>query len=83
MLIADYYLIKKQAVVVDDLYTLREDGTYHYSKGYNPAAIIATAARAILAMLVVFFGSSDAAAAFSWFTGAFISFGAHYALSRR
>ena len=82
VLIADYYLIKKQRVVVDDLYTLRPDGTYHYRGGYNPAAIIATIAGAVLAMIVVFFASSGAAA-FSWFIGAFISFGAHYALSRR
>ena len=36
VLICDYYLIKKQRVVVDDLYTLQPDGTYHYTKGYNP-----------------------------------------------
>jgi NCS1 family nucleobase:cation symporter-1 len=82
VLICDYYLIKKQRVVVDDLYTLRPDGTYHYTKGYNPYAIIATAVGAVLAMIVVFFASSDAAA-FSWFIGAFLSFGVHYALSRR
>jgi nucleobase:cation symporter-1, NCS1 family len=82
VLICDYYLIKKQRVVVADLYTLRPDGTYHYTKGYNPYAIIATAVGAVLAMIVVFFASSDAAA-FSWFIGAFLSFGVHYALSRR
>jgi nucleobase:cation symporter-1, NCS1 family len=82
VLICDYYLIKKQRVIIDDLYTLRPDGTYHYSKGFNPSAIIATAVGAVLAMIVVFFASSGAAA-FSWFIGAFLSFGIHYALSRR
>ncbi|WP_214406834.1 NCS1 family nucleobase:cation symporter-1 [Pseudonocardia lacus] len=82
VLIADYYLVKKQRVVVDDLYTLRPDGRYHYSKGYNPVAIAATAAGAVLAMAVVFFGSSDAAA-FSWFIGCGVAFVLHWTLSRR
>jgi len=82
VLIADYYLVKKRHVAVDDLYTLRPDGAYHYRKGYNPAAIIATAVGATVAMLVVFFGSADAAA-FSWFIGAGLAFAGHMALSRR
>ena len=82
VLIADYYLIKKRRVVVDDLYTLAPDGTYHHAKGYNPIAISATVIGAVVAMLVVFLGSSDAAA-FSWFIGAILSFAAHHTLSRR
>ena len=82
VLIADYYLVKKRQVVVDDLYTLSPDGTYHYRKGYNPAAIIATAVGATIAMLVVLLGSADAAA-FSWFIGAGLAFAVHMAMSRR
>jgi nucleobase:cation symporter-1, NCS1 family len=81
VLIADYYLIKKQRVHVDDLYTLKADGTYHYAKGYNPAAVISTILGAAIAMGVVLFGSSTAAA-FSWFIGAGIAFAAHWVLSR-
>jgi NCS1 family nucleobase:cation symporter-1 len=82
VLIADYYLVKKRQVVVDDLYTLSPDGTYHYRKGYNPAAIIATVVGATIAMLVVLLGSADAAA-FSWFIGAGLAFAVHMAMSRR
>jgi nucleobase:cation symporter-1, NCS1 family len=82
VLIADYYLVKKRQVIVDDLYTMRPDGTYHYRKGYNPAAIAATAVGATIAMLVVFLGSADAAA-FSWFIGAGLAFAGYLALSRR
>ena len=35
VLIADFYLIRKQRVVVDDLFTMSEDGKYWYTKGYN------------------------------------------------
>lgn len=82
VLIADYYLIKKQRVVVDDLYTMRSQGAYHYTKGYNPVAIAATAAGAALAMAVVLLGSSEAAA-FSWFIGCAVAFALHWAISRR
>ncbi|WP_181780351.1 NCS1 family nucleobase:cation symporter-1 [Pseudonocardia pini] len=81
VLIADYYLIKKQKVSVDDLYTLKADGKYHYSKGYNPVAIAATAVGAVIAMAVVLFGSSTAAA-FSWFIGAGVAFVLHWVVSR-
>jgi NCS1 family nucleobase:cation symporter-1 len=82
VLIADYYLVKKRQVVVDDLYTMRPDGAYHYRKGYNPAAIAATVVGATVAMLVVLLGSSDAAA-FSWFIGAGLAFTGYLAISRR
>jgi nucleobase:cation symporter-1, NCS1 family len=82
VLIADYYLVKKRRVVVDDLYTLSPAGTYHYRKGYNPAAITATVVGATIAMLVVLLGSADAAA-FSWFIGAGLAFAVHMAMSRR
>jgi nucleobase:cation symporter-1, NCS1 family len=81
VLIADYYLIKKQEVVVDDLYTLSPTGAYHYTRGYNPIAIAATVAGAVLAAAVVFLGSSDAAS-FSWFIGAGVAFALHWTLSR-
>jgi NCS1 family nucleobase:cation symporter-1 len=82
VLIADYYLIKRRRVVVDDLYTLRPDGSYHFHRGYNPIAIGATAVGAALAMAVVLLGSAGAAA-FSWFIGAGIAFAVHWMLSRR
>ncbi|GAA1316702.1 cytosine permease [Pseudonocardia xinjiangensis] len=82
VLIADYYLIKGRRIVVDDLYTLRPDGSYHFHRGHNPIAIGATAVGAALAMAVVLLGSAGAAA-FSWFIGAGIAFAVHWVLSRR
>ena len=73
VLIADYYLIKRRRVVVDDLYTLNADGRYHYKKGYNPIAIAATAISAVVGMIVVFFGSYEAAT-YTWFIGAGLAF---------
>src|SRR3981189_3237130 len=42
VLIADYYLVKKQRIVVDDLFTMSKAGTYWYKGGYNPKAVVVT-----------------------------------------
>jgi NCS1 family nucleobase:cation symporter-1 len=73
VLLADYYLVHKQKVVIDDLFTMDQTGNYWYTKGYNPAAVIATVIAAILAMLPVLLGGyvygMHTAAQYSWFIG--------------
>jgi NCS1 family nucleobase:cation symporter-1 len=39
VLIVDYYLIRRTELAVDQLY--RDDGIYGYTRGWNPAAVIA------------------------------------------
>ncbi len=68
VLIADYYLIRRQQVDVDDLFTLSPSGRYHYVGGYNPAAIIATAIGAVIAVIPVLLKAADVAQ-YSWFIG--------------
>jgi NCS1 family nucleobase:cation symporter-1 len=77
VLIADYYLIKKQRVVVDDLYTMDPKGRYHYSKGYNPVAIGATVLGALIGIFIVM-ALPMAVANYSWFICAAIGFVAHW-----
>ncbi len=74
VLIADFYLLRKQHVVVDDLFTMKETGKYWYSKGFNPPAVIATAVGAVAAMCPVVIPDSviswmGTAAQYSWFIG--------------
>lgn len=35
VMMADYYLLRKQALAVDDLYTLAPAGSFHYDGGWN------------------------------------------------
>jgi NCS1 family nucleobase:cation symporter-1 len=42
ILIADYYLVRRTELDLDDLY--RRDGRYRYVRGFNPAALVALAA---------------------------------------
>ncbi len=61
VLIADFYLVRKQKIVVDDLFTLSETANYWYRKGYNPAAMVATVVGAVLAVAPVLVGGSCSA----------------------
>src|SRR6185436_17082325 len=71
VLIADFYLIRKQKIVVDDLFTMSKSANYWYSKGYNLAAVTATVVGAVLAMAPVLLGGivfgMAGAAQYSWF----------------
>jgi NCS1 family nucleobase:cation symporter-1 len=85
VLIADYYLVKKQRIVVDDLFTMSKAGTYWYTDGYNPKAIAATIIAALVAMFPVLFGDlagMTTAAQYSWFIGCGLSFVIYWTLMR-
>ncbi|MEV0763571.1 NCS1 family nucleobase:cation symporter-1 [Nocardia sp. NPDC050435] len=85
VLIADYYLIKKQQVRVDELFTMSERGSYWYTRGYNPVAIAATAAGAIIAVFPVLARGVPGmytAAQYSWFIGCGVGFAVYYLVAR-
>ena len=87
MLLADFYLVRKQKVVVDDLFTMAESGKYWYTKGYNKVAVIATVAGAVLAALPVLLAGSvygmHTAAQYSWFIGCGVALGIYRLLAVR
>ncbi|WP_282777573.1 MULTISPECIES: NCS1 family nucleobase:cation symporter-1 [unclassified Nocardia] len=87
VLIADYYLVRKQRVIVDDLFTMAKTGTYWYRKGYNPAAVLATAIGAAVAVFPVL-TSGDitgmyTAAQYSWFIGCALGLVCYHLLATR
>jgi nucleobase:cation symporter-1, NCS1 family len=88
VLIADFYLVRKQKVNVDDMYTMKTTGSYWYRKGLNPPAAIATAAGAVVAALTVVIPTSaiewiDTAAQYTWFIGMAIGLSVYYLLAMR
>jgi NCS1 family nucleobase:cation symporter-1 len=83
VLIADYYLVRKQKVVVDDLFTMSPNGRYHYRKGYNPKAIGATAVGATLAVVPVLVPALASAAQYTWFIGMAVGLVVYTLASRR
>ncbi|WP_305789640.1 NCS1 family nucleobase:cation symporter-1 [Symbioplanes lichenis] len=85
VLIADYYLVKRQVVAVDDMFTMAPEGRYWYRKGYNPPAIVATAIGAVVAMVPVLWTGGPGmhtTAQYSWFIGMGLGFAAYLLLPK-
>jgi NCS1 family nucleobase:cation symporter-1 len=87
VLIADFYLVRKQKIVVDDLFTMSKTANYWYKGGYNPVAVVSTLVGAILAMLPVLLGGMvvgmTGAAQYSWFIGCGVAFVLYYLMATR
>jgi NCS1 family nucleobase:cation symporter-1 len=82
VLICDYYIVRKQTVYVDDLYTMSEKGRYWYKKGFNPNAVIATVVGAVLAASTVFIPALQGAASYAWFIGCGIGLVVYWAAEK-
>jgi NCS1 family nucleobase:cation symporter-1 len=83
VLIAHYYVVHKQRVCVDDLFTLDESGAYHYTRGYNPSAIYATVIAALAAVCCVFVPWVNRFNDYSWFIGCGVGFAAYALIAPR
>ncbi|MCO5401613.1 NCS1 family nucleobase:cation symporter-1 [Ralstonia soli] len=69
ILISDFYLVRRQHVVVDDLYTQNPKATYWYRNGYNPAAVATIIPAALIPILCVVVPTLQSLANYSWFIG--------------
>ncbi|MBO9644895.1 MAG: NCS1 family nucleobase:cation symporter-1 [Pseudacidovorax sp.] len=83
ILIADFYLVRRQQVVVDDLYTMKPSGQYWYSHGYNMKAVATMVPSALIPILCVLVPAWRGAANYAWFIGMGLGFVIYAVLSRR
>lgn len=77
VLMADYWLVRKTALVLPDLY--RRDGAY---RGVSGAALAATAAGCVAAWIGVFVPALAVLYDYAWFVGAFVAAGVYRAMKR-
>ena len=73
ILIADFYLIKRGKVSVDDLFDDTPKGKYWYRNGFNPKAIGALIPSVAVGLVISFIPALHEVANFSWFIGVFLS----------
>ncbi|WP_353808428.1 NCS1 family nucleobase:cation symporter-1 [Agromyces sp. SYSU T00194] len=72
ILVADYYLIQRRMLKVEDLYTMNPVARYHYQKGWNARALIAFAVAAVFSVLTVWLPALAVLSGFAWVIGAII-----------
>ena len=71
-MIADFYLIKRGKVSVDDLFDDTPKGKYWYRNGFNPKAIGALIPSVAVGLVISFIPALHEVANFSWFIGVFL-----------
>jgi len=92
IMITDYYIIKKQRLNVDDLFSDSAKGTYHYNGGFNGKAMLAWALSGYIAVgsvwpniLVLglgdFFANLGGGGGYAWMIGAALGAVIHLAIS--
>ncbi|MDP5226506.1 MULTISPECIES: NCS1 family nucleobase:cation symporter-1 [Arthrobacter] len=86
ILIAGYYVVSKQKVWVDEMYTMSTTGRYWFVKGFNPNAVWATVIAgvpSILSSIVpTLLGQGQWISDYSWFIGCGLGFAAFALLER-
>ena len=86
VMVADYYLVKREQVVVQDLYTMSPAGSFHYEGGWNQRALQALAISGALSTglsLAGAFGVMFNVGDWGWLIGALAGAGLHWLFSAR
>jgi NCS1 family nucleobase:cation symporter-1 len=86
IMVADYYLVKRQQVVLEDLYTLSPNGSLYYESGWNRTALIALAGAAVVSIGLSLCGAYGVIANigdWGWLIGASLGAVLYVALARR
>jgi len=81
VLIADYWIVRKTALRLEDLYLT--DGAYRYTGGWHVPAVVATLAGCAVAWGGWLIPAMRPIFDYSWFAGFGVSFGVYLALTRR
>jgi len=72
IMIVDYYLIKRQQLVLKELYSESPGARYHYTRGWNPPAVVAFAIAAVFSVSTVWVESLSALSGYAWLLGALL-----------
>lgn len=82
ILVADYYLIRKQRVNLQELFVSDPTGAYYYDNGWNMKAMQAFGMAAVFSIATVWIPALESLAGFGWIIGAALGAGFHIWLMR-
>jgi NCS1 family nucleobase:cation symporter-1 len=81
--VVDYFLIKRQKVVISDLYVPNRNSRYFYTRGINLKAVSAFVPAAAFSIAVALVPAFSDIAPFAWYSGALIAGGLYWAVMGR
>lgn len=70
ILVVDYYLIKRQKLDMEHLFSSRSDGAYHYAQGWNTRALMAFGLAGIFSIMTVLVPALSSLEGYGWLIGA-------------
>ena len=86
IMVADYYLVKRQQIVLKDLYTMSPEGSLYFESGWNRMALIALAGSGFVSIglsLLGAYGVITNIGDWGWLIGAALGALLYIALMRR
>lgn len=83
IMIVDYYLIKKQEIDIQQLFSTDPAGKYYYNGGWNTRALVALAIAAVFAIATVWLPALSGLSGYGWVIGAALGGLLHYMMSVR
>ncbi len=83
IMIIDYYVIKKQRIDINELFSGKEGGKYYYDGGWNKKAFIAWGIAGIFSVATVWHPMLSGLGGYAWIIGAALGAILHYLMSRK
>jgi NCS1 family nucleobase:cation symporter-1 len=85
IMVADYYVVKRQQIVLNDLYSMSPNGSLHFENGWNSRALLALAGSAVVSIglaLAGAYGLITNVGDWGWLIGAVLGALSYTALMR-
>ena len=81
IMIVDYYVIKKERIDINQLFSSKKGGKYYYNDGWNQKAFVAWAIAGVFSVLTVWHPSLSGLGGYAWIIGAALGTVLHLMLS--
>jgi len=81
IMIVDYYVIKKQRLDVNQLFSTKKGGKYYYNDGWNQKAFVAWAIAGVFSVLTVWHPALSGLGGYAWIIGAALGTVLHLMMS--
>ncbi|OEC36426.1 nucleobase:cation symporter-1, NCS1 family [Pseudomonas cuatrocienegasensis] len=83
IIVADYYLVRRQQLNVQDLFSAEPGSTYYFDGGWNRKAMIAFAVASVFSVASVWVPVLSDLSGYAWLFGALLGAVLHYLLMRK